>query len=207
MVVLVAVCCCRAILHSHVHCSATTSHFIAVDSFPDGYMPYGGGWQSFVNAPARTEILTPGTTHVAVGFVDLGGLAAACEMLAEAAASSSPAAPRRAQDQPSSSMSASTATRSSSSGGSSSSSGSRQAPHAGDKVLQWVGYEMSPYCVAKALVLLAMLEQGAPVDTILQVRGWWAAQYCSIRNLKLTHFVRVQNLLPQAIGSGLSSLF
>lgn len=57
-------------------------------SFPDVNHPYGGSWQSFVNAPPRIEALTPGTTHVAIGFVDLGSLAAACEVLSDAAGSS-----------------------------------------------------------------------------------------------------------------------
>lgn len=42
----------------------------------------------------------------------------------------------------------------------------------GSRILQplrWVGYELSAYCVAKTLVILEMMEQGAAVDDILQV--------------------------------------
>lgn len=41
-------------------------------SFRKEFPPYGGGWQSFVNAPSRKEVLSLGSTHVAIGFVDLG---------------------------------------------------------------------------------------------------------------------------------------
>jgi tetratricopeptide (TPR) repeat protein len=83
---------------------------------------------SFSNAVNRREVLAKGTTHVAVGFVDLGGLREA--MLAE---------PERA------------------------------AP------LRWVGYEASPFCVAKTTVIAAMLVGGAPVDAVLQV--WYSAAW------------------------------
>jgi hypothetical protein len=129
-------------------------------SFRTEHVPYGGGWQSFVNAPSRTEILEPGTTHVAIGFVDLGGLAAACEMLTAREPELADVADFAAAY-------------------SGSSSSSRQGNwmeglrrQLGVEPLRWVGYEMSAYCVSKTLVVLQMVEQGAAVDEILQVRRW-----------------------------------
>lgn len=52
---------------------------------PSGPLPptaYGAHvFHSFSNAPVRAEVLTPGTTHVAIGFLDLGGLAAAMQLM------------------------------------------------------------------------------------------------------------------------------
>lgn len=118
---------------------------------PDGYRPYGGGWQSFVNAPARPEILQPGSTHVAIGFVDLGGLAAACEQL-----------PARDGEALRMALLAEAC-----------SGRFIEAAAAHSRMLQplrWVGYGLSAYCVAKSLVILEMMEQGVAVDDILQVR-------------------------------------
>eukprot|EP00798_Chlamydomonas_sp_ICE-L_P029353 gene29353-12439_t len=39
--------------------------------------------QSFSNVPVRSEVLTPGTCHVAIGFADLGGLAASLTLWPE----------------------------------------------------------------------------------------------------------------------------
>lgn len=90
---------------------------------------------------------------MAIGFVDLGGLAAACELLP----ARDPEALRMALL-----GEACTAAGGSFSGSSSSS-----------RILQplrWVGYEMSAYSVAKTLVILEMMEQGAAVNDTLQVR-------------------------------------
>ena len=43
----------------------------------------------------------------------------------------------------------------------------------GTGVTRWVGYEASPYCVAKSIVIATMLLQRAPVDAVLQV--WYSA--------------------------------
>jgi len=146
----------------------------ALRFFPQQWMSdsYNGPLQSFGNAPARNEILTWGKTHVAIGFVDLGGLAAACEMLTS-----------RDDD-----LKAALAGADSVTAGSSSSSGSGSCSSkpsaaaegvAGRQPLQWVGYEMSPYCVAKALVVLQMVEQGAALDNILQASKWLhSVQHC-----------------------------
>lgn len=84
---------------------------------------------------AKTEALTPGTTHVAIGFVDLGSLSAACGALKLQKAAANTRS-RQPASQP----------------------------------LRWVGYEMSAYAVAKALVLLEMIKLDASVDMLLQVR-------------------------------------
>ena len=76
------------------------------------------------------ELLAFGTTHVAVGFVDLGALSAY----------------RIEQDV-------------------------MPGP------LRWVGYEASPYAVAKTLVVAQMLRSGAPVDDIVQVCVWPACGF------------------------------
>jgi hypothetical protein len=90
-------------------------------------------------------MLTPGTTHVAVGFVDLGSLAASC----------------RANELRQASSNSSSSSSSASAGG----DGSSSSPP-----LRWVGYEVSVFAVAKALVLLQMMRQVADTDCILQVR-------------------------------------
>jgi hypothetical protein len=117
-----------------------------------------GNYQSFTNVAARAELLTPGTTHVAVGFVDLGSLAASCRAIELRQAISSSSARHHSSGSSSSS--------SASAGGSSSSveGGSSSSP------LRWVGYEVSAFAVAKALVLLQMMRQAADTDCILQVR-------------------------------------
>jgi hypothetical protein len=142
-------------------------------SFRKEYGIYGGPWQSFVNAPSRTEMLSFGSTHVAIGFVDLGGLAAACTMMAARE-------PMMEEIADLGLMSAGSSSNGSSGGsggtGSSSGSGSVKAQFLQNllgtirgKPLCWVGYEQSAYCVAKTLVLLQMVEQGAAVDEVLQV--------------------------------------
>ncbi|KAK9804206.1 hypothetical protein WJX72_001253 [[Myrmecia] bisecta] len=96
-------------------------------------MPYQQQlFHSFGNVPARKEILTPGTTHVAVGFLDLGSLAAACMAWEECVPP-------------------------------------------GEGPLRWIGYDCSPYAVAKTLVIARMLCDGAGVDHILQV--WYSAAW------------------------------
>ena len=69
-----------------------------------------------------------GTTHVAVGFLDLGSLATVCLAWQECIPSARGTGP-----------------------------------------LRWVGYDSSPYAVAKTLVIAAMLQSGCVVDQILQV--------------------------------------
>jgi hypothetical protein len=124
---------------------------------------YRGGWQSYTNCPARTEILTPGTTHVAIGFVDLSNLAAACEMMAARHPEYAKAGLGAVADTEGSGHQAfSTSSSSSSSGGGGGGGG-------GLPPLRWVGYEASAPCVAKTLVLLQMVRQGAAVDEVLQV--------------------------------------
>ena len=82
-------------------------------------------------------MLTLGSTHVAVGFVDAGGLTAACFTL----------------------MSRDPRVATAAAGGGA----------VGLAPLTWVGYEMSVPSVAKTLVVLQMLQRGAPVDHVLQV--------------------------------------
>lgn len=155
---------------------------LLLPSFAQEYGIYGGPWQSFVNAPSRTEILSPGTTHVAIGFVDLGGLAAACEVMAAREPLLAQLAQLGANLAAGSSTSGSGSNTRSGSGGGSSSSSKSLTPQelqeqflqslsskTGLKPLRWVGYEQSAYCVAKTLVLLQMVEQGAAVDGVLQV--------------------------------------
>lgn len=93
-------------------------------SFAPRHIYSAGNFQSWSNVAARPEVLTRGTTHVAIGFVDLGDLAAACQVM-----------PSSSSNEP----------------------------------LRWVGFEMSPYAVAKAMVVLAMMRQAADTDAILQV--------------------------------------
>lgn len=42
-----------------------------------------------------------------------------------------------------------------------------------EKPFRWIGYEMSPYCVAKSLVIAEMMRNGSHGDSILQV--WYSA--------------------------------
>lgn len=77
---------------------------------------------SYPNVVVEPLTLRPGTTHVAVGFVDLGGLADAV------------------------------------------------IRDTGDaEPVRWVGYDASPYAVAKALVIRQMLTDGADPLDIMQV--------------------------------------
>ena len=46
-----------------------------------------------------------------------------------------------------------------------------------DAVTRWVGYEASPYCVAKSIVIATMLKLSAPVDAVLQV--WYSTAWTS----------------------------
>ena len=85
---------------------------------------------SFNNTPCLNERISPGTTHVGVGFVDLGGLSASLLQWGEGELQSA-----------------------------------LQAP------LKWVGYDASPYAIAKTLVIKHIIEAGAAVDDILQVWG------------------------------------
>jgi hypothetical protein len=91
---------------------------------------------SFTDTPSQASGLQLGTTHVAIGFVDLGHLSAACveqreEWLAvQSAGNGSPTKP-----------------------------------------LLWVGYECAPINVAKTRVLLQMMQSGADIDAVLQVRA------------------------------------
>jgi hypothetical protein len=80
---------------------------------------------------------------VAVGFVDVGLLAASCEqwLRADAVAAAAAAAAAAADG----------------------SGPPRLQP------IKWVGWELSPHHVAKTLVLLTMMEQAAAVDEVLQV--------------------------------------
>jgi hypothetical protein len=87
------------------------------------------GFHSFGTVAGRKEVLTPGETHVSVGFLDLGGLAAACVA-----------------------------------GWDEADGGNMEGG-----VLQWVGYEASPYCVAKTEVVAEMMRGGVATDHILQV--------------------------------------
>jgi hypothetical protein len=153
-------------------------------SFRKEYGIYGGPWQSFVNAPSRTEMLSFGSTHVAIGFVDLGGLAAACTMMAARE-------PIMEEIADLGLTSAGTSSSSGSSGGSGRTGGSSGSVKAQflqnllgkirSKPLCWVGYEQSAYCVAKTLVVLQMVEQGATVDELLQVSlaPYWLQTVCS----------------------------
>jgi hypothetical protein len=88
---------------------------------------------SFTNVPAHLPGLQLGTTHVAVGFLDLGNLAAACVELRQQWLAQ------------------------------------RAAGDSSILALRWVGYDSSPYCVAKTMVVAHMIRTGADVDTVLQV--------------------------------------
>jgi hypothetical protein len=50
-------------------------------------------------------------------------------------------------------------------------------PQRGAGTTRWVGYEASPYCVAKSIVIATMLQHRAPVDAVLQV--WYSAAWSS----------------------------
>lgn len=102
---------------------------------------------SFSNAPARKEVLTPGTTHVAVGFLDLGNLCTAMQLWS--ADSGQPSAAEAA----------------------SASSSNENSRTSSPEPLRWVGFDMSSYCVAKSTVVSKMLTLQADVDAILQVRA------------------------------------
>ena len=97
---------------------------------------------SFTNtAPGGREALTAGTTHVAIGFLDLGSLASAVSLWDKDGVVG-PAAEE----------------------------GGGGAAAAGQP-LRWVGYDASPYAVAKTLVVAEMMRQGAATDAVVQV-GW-----------------------------------
>ncbi|MEW5302765.1 MAG: hypothetical protein WDW36_005513 [Sanguina aurantia] len=128
---------------------------------------------SFSNVIARKESLSAGTTHVAVGFLDLGNLSAALQLW--------PEEEEEAEDPPSASASAAAAAGRqrrasphtpggvSSSGGGGGGGGGRRQP------LRWVGFDLSPYCVAKTMVISKMLTTGASVDALLQV--WYSSAW------------------------------
>ena len=94
--------------------------------------------------------MTPGTTHVAVGFVDLSQLAAAVVRWDEEGYSEAFKGQQQQQQ------------------------GQQQGPGlvAGEQVrpLKWVGYECSAPSVAKTLVIAEMMRQGAAEEEVMQVR-------------------------------------
>ncbi|KAG5177594.1 hypothetical protein JKP88DRAFT_332187 [Tribonema minus] len=95
------------------------------------YPPHGL-LHSFGNSAHRPERLTLGTTHVSVGFLDLGALSSC---LVEPASDSSKTG----------------------------------------RPLRWIGYDMSPFAVAKSLVIAEMLLRQAPVESIMQV--WYSSAW------------------------------
>lgn len=138
---------------------------------------------------------------MAIGFVDLGGLAAACEMLTS-----------RDEDLKAALAAAGDSVTAGSSSGSCSSSSSKPSAAAeavaGREPLRYVGYEMSPYCVAKALVVLQMIEQGAALDNILQASD--CIQYSTIdfnATLQALHVVIRQAVMSMSAAAGGNVLF
>lgn len=199
------------------------SVFLKEASLP--YDPFSEEFQSFGNTPCEGVHLLPGSTHVAVGFADLGELAAAVsrwgqtdagqlaafplefdegrpdaagvqadmaayslqlERLAagqeadraphdqratEASASHALLQVMQCVQQASTGRAAAPAAAAAAAGGGSNngndvgSDGSSAQP----RPLLWVGYDASPYAVAKAAVLLEMMAGGADTDAVLQV--------------------------------------
>jgi hypothetical protein len=107
-------------------------------------LPYSGNHliHSFSNVASIGEFMMPGSTHVAVGFVDLSQLAAAVARWDEEGFKL-----LRYQQQQQGE------------GG----EGGGQVP------LKWVGYEASAPAVAKTLVVCEMLRQGAAAEEVTQV--------------------------------------
>jgi len=166
--------------------------------------------------------LLPGKTHVAIGFADLGELAAAVSRWGPTEAGRLAAFPlefdegrrdaaaieadmvaaiqevqrggdegseaafdhrvqeavgahatlqvmKRANDINASNADAAIFTSSSSNSSSGKAAATVAVTGAAGQPLLWVGYDASPYAVAKAAVLLEMMKQGAHTDTVLQV--------------------------------------
>ncbi|MEW5312496.1 MAG: hypothetical protein WDW38_004127 [Sanguina aurantia] len=99
-------------------------------------------------AARQNQNLTDGTTHVAVGFLDLGGLCAslrAWEKERFAAESTAPKTP---------------------------SCGMRNHQPG---TLRWIGFDKSLYTVVKTSIIAQMLKMGADTDVIVQV--WYSAAW------------------------------
>jgi hypothetical protein len=136
--------------------------------------------QSFSNTHSGNVYMLPSSTHVSVGFVDLGELAAAVSQWeGEQPLQKQPGGipwPQAQDTTPESAVSVKQLLQrafeldhnSSSSSSSSSTSGSNTSQSAVGP-LQWLGYDASPYAVAKTAVLLEMMKQGAETDAVLQV--------------------------------------
>ncbi|MEW5312491.1 MAG: hypothetical protein WDW38_004122 [Sanguina aurantia] len=128
---------------------------------------------SFSNVIARKESLSAGTTHVAVGFLDLGNLSAALQLW--------PEEEEEAEDPPSASASAAAAAgRQSSSAGSHAGRRQQQRRRRRRRRRQHPaaalgGLDLSSYCVAKTMVISKMLTTGASVDALLQV--WYSSAW------------------------------
>lgn len=197
------------------------SVFLKEASLP--YDPFSEQFQSFANTPCEGVHLLPGSTHVAVGFADLGELAAAVSRWGQADGGQLAAFPlefdegrpdaagvqadmaaysqqlerisagqepdRAPHDQRATEASAShallqvmqcvqqastggaapAAAAAAGSGSSNGNGGGSDGSSAQPRPLLWVGYDASPYAVAKAAVLLEMMAGGADTDAVLQV--------------------------------------
>ena len=126
-------------------------------------------------------MLTPGTTHVAVGFVDLGDLASACTLFKGADLKTKPLrycisnrnlvticyCPGTTGTHPSMHLLGGLLPISASLN-----SGLLLLVPCTCAALHcsWLGYEVSAYSVAKTLIVHQMLMDGAPAETVLQVR-------------------------------------
>uniref|UniRef100_A0A383WH56 Uncharacterized protein n=1 Tax=Tetradesmus obliquus TaxID=3088 RepID=A0A383WH56_TETOB len=160
---------------------------------------------SFSNTPAEGVHLLPGSTHVAVGFADVSDLAAAVSRwkLAEGAVPGAAAGQLAAGPYEFDIGSDGTAGAAAlqllqqahqlNRGAASSASPDAGAAAAGltlcwdgatlaaaitgspGQPLLWVGYDASPFAVAKAAVLLEMMQQGASDDAVLQV--WYSSAW------------------------------
>lgn len=177
-------------------------------------------FQSFANTPCEGVHVLPGATHVAVGFADLGELAAAVcrwgttesgqlaayplefdqgrpdaaamqadvaasiQRFEQVAAADGNSAPYDQRDLEANNAHAllqvlrgvqqvhagSIPSTSSSNGdGSSWQQPVMSVPGQEGQPLRWVGYDASPYAVAKTAVLLEMMTQNADTDAVLQV--------------------------------------
>ncbi|GFR47524.1 hypothetical protein Agub_g9242 [Astrephomene gubernaculifera] len=131
-------------------------------------------------------------THVAVGFGDLGSLAAAVGLpewdpQVEAAVREVVEAARSGA----------------AGGGGGGSSSSPAAP----QLLRWVGYEASAYTVAKTLVLERMLRSGGPAATDYVLQVWfssvWSREAHAAFRRALTELMREQQQQQQGVpGAG-----
>eukprot|EP00775_Hariotina_reticulata_P007641 gene7641-7843_t len=132
--------------------------------------PYCGAYQSYTNTFAKPELRALNASHISAGFVDLGSLAASCEL--HVGMSGRPASDIAAW---------------------------KAMVAAAGGPMRWVGYDISAYAVAKTLVLLEMVQQDATADQLLQAwySAAWSNCTCQAFRSALTKVLLDQQQAQQ----------